>query len=189
MPHFLRQEGYTHMPQVPYLHFEDESKFATAADDLRETIDSSLPRTSKKMARPAPIRPPSNAANPNDWQVATSEALNRHLLRGYLTPGPKDNLSPLQPRRTLDQYSYTNIDTSERDQDQVVFRWMSSSENVTFSKAPKMFMVDQLWLWIINGGKVFQVAHTAPTSSSNSNVWLGINISLTLSRYCGDVCI
>lgn len=53
---------------------------------------------------------------------------------------------PLQPRRTLDQYFYSHLDnTAHRDKDQVVYRYTKDEE-------PKIFMVDQMWLWIINGG-------------------------------------
>lgn len=53
---------------------------------------------------------------------------------------------PLQPRRTLDQYFYSHLDnTAHRDKDQVVYRYTESED-------PKIFMVDQMWMWIINGG-------------------------------------
>lgn len=57
--------------------------------------------------------------------------------------------SSLHPRRTLDQFFYHGIDTSVRDTDQVVYRYCQ------FHRPPreelKLFMVDQLWMWIMGG--------------------------------------
>ncbi|PNH35808.1 hypothetical protein BJF96_g927 [Verticillium dahliae] len=65
--------------------------------------------------------------------------LHEHLFRGYFNSGTSD----LQPRRTLDQYVYADIEaSSNRDNDQVVYRYTKDSR-------AKIFMVDQLWLWIL----------------------------------------
>ncbi|RYP53523.1 hypothetical protein DL768_001560 [Monosporascus sp. mg162] len=49
----------------------------------------------------------------------------RQLIRGYLHYTHKDDKLPLHPRRTLDQsYYYMLSDTSYRDNDQVVSRWV-----------------------------------------------------------------
>ncbi|CAJ2504127.1 Uu.00g115210.m01.CDS01 [Anthostomella pinea] len=61
------------------------------------------------------------------------------LVNAYLNSTP-----PLHPRRTLDQFFYHGIDTSARDTDQVVYRYCKRHSIET-----KVFMVDQLWLWII----------------------------------------
>jgi ankyrin repeat protein/Mg2+ and Co2+ transporter CorA len=61
------------------------------------------------------------------------------LIHAYAT-----NMPPLHPRRTLDQYFYHGIDTSVRDTDQVVYRYCKR-----FNIEPKVFMVDQLWLYIL----------------------------------------
>lgn len=74
-----------------------------------------------------------------------AENPNELLIRGYGS-GEENGQAPFQPRRTLDQYFYSHLDnTAHRDRDQVVYRW-------TQSDRPKIFMVDQMWLWIINGG-------------------------------------
>lgn len=59
------------------------------------------------------------------------------MLQAYLKSNPR-----MHPRRTLDQYVYHGFDTSERDQDQVVWRYCRDHH-----KEKKVFMVDQLWLW------------------------------------------
>jgi len=63
---------------------------------------------------------------------------------GIFYPG---EIPALQPRRTLDQYFYTHLEsTSLRDSDQVVYRYTTGTSEA------KIFMVDQLWMWILNEG-------------------------------------
>ncbi|KAI0968896.1 hypothetical protein F4678DRAFT_441820 [Xylaria arbuscula] len=61
------------------------------------------------------------------------------LIEAYLNSTP-----PLHPRRTLDQFFYHGIDTSARDIDQVVYRFCKR-----YGIEKKIFMVDQLWLWVL----------------------------------------
>ncbi|RYP80544.1 hypothetical protein DL769_002428 [Monosporascus sp. CRB-8-3] len=61
------------------------------------------------------------------------------LLDAYLNQVPR-----LHPRRTLDQFLYHGVDTSLRDEDQVVSRYCEG-----YSIEKKVFMVDQLWLWVL----------------------------------------
>ena len=61
------------------------------------------------------------------------------LLDAYLNNSPH-----LHIRRTLDQFAYHGIDTSLRDEDQVVSRYCDSNRI-----EKKVFMVDQLWLWVL----------------------------------------
>ncbi|KAF7939003.1 uncharacterized protein EAE98_001339 [Botrytis deweyae] len=72
--------------------------------------------------------------------------IDEALVKAYLLPyNPGE--APLQIRRTLDQYFYSHlVNTSQRDSDQVVYRYMRDKT----SYDPKMFMVDQLWLWVIS---------------------------------------
>ncbi|POS74046.1 ankyrin repeat and protein kinase domain-containing protein 1 [Diaporthe helianthi] len=58
-------------------------------------------------------------------------------------------VNDLHPRRTLDQFFYHGIDTTQRDNDQVVWRYCREHRI-----EPKVFMVDQLWLWILGGDTV-----------------------------------
>jgi Mg2+ and Co2+ transporter CorA len=81
----------------------------------------------------------------------------------------------LHPRRTLDQYIYYNMDTRERDTDQVVQRCQraqqkrvgvrsdgyappisraASTEIQDGSKEETTIMVDQLWIWILGDGLI-----------------------------------
>ncbi len=91
----------------------------------------------------------------------TPDELNNHLIRGYLYHSVNWKLPPLQPRRTLDEYFYTHLEsTLERDQDQVVYRYTK------WSPEPKIFMVDQLWLWVLNEGKFSKSRTMSPFSDS-----------------------
>ena len=77
---------------------------------------------------------------------------------------------PLHPRRTLDQHFYWMLkNTAPQDKTQVIYR--STTPNALCSnpshvsvercesclqemrKVPKLIMVDQLWLWILDGSK------------------------------------
>lgn len=72
--------------------------------------------------------------------------LDERLLRGYVTH--KDR--PLHIWRTLDQSYYWALkDTQTRDSDQVVYRATYNAEH----QQARLVMVDQLWLWILDGSK------------------------------------
>jgi hypothetical protein len=79
----------------------------------------------------------------------TTDLLNENLIKAYLVSSEDKPMPPLQLRRTLDQYFYTHLkNTSQRDSDQVVYK----HTKLTFE--PKIFMVDQLWLWILDDGNM-----------------------------------
>ncbi|TPX21918.1 hypothetical protein DIZ76_015883 [Coccidioides immitis] len=83
-------------------------------------------------------------------QTADLMNIDEHLVKGYFSPSnPGD--SPLQLRRTLDQYFYTHLaHMSERNTGgQVIQRYTQEH----FAE-PKMWMVDQLWLWILNNDTI-----------------------------------
>ncbi len=62
---------------------------------------------------------------------------------------------PIHIRRTLDQYFYYNLsDTQARDKDQVVYRYTKTTLGL---RDPVLVMVDQLWLWVIDGSKITPV--------------------------------
>jgi len=99
-----------------------------------------------------------------------SEAMDfyyeEQLLKEFLHSNP-----PFHPRRTLDQsYYWTLQSTKKRDRDQVVYRGTSPKKKFIHKehcktkkeppcrqcwddirKVPRVIMVDQLWLWILNG--------------------------------------
>lgn len=115
---------------MPYLHFE--------TDRRRQEMQAAIERAEKLKARDV-----------QDGRVVKTafqraSTYDEMLLRAHLT---SSQLS-LHIRRTLDQFFYHNIDTQDRDCDQVVYRYQrkrADERNVD----PKIFMVDQLWMWTL----------------------------------------
>lgn len=100
----------------------------------------------------ASANPPKRKKTKDRWEtIQETKEMNPNELhiRGYGVP--EDNRQiPFQPRQSLDQYYYSQLEnTSARDKDQVVYRYTNNPRNST---EPKIFMVDQLWMWLINGG-------------------------------------
>ena len=88
-------------------------------------------------------------ANTDQGTVLSPGMLHKILIQGYLKPGASGEVPPLQIRRTLDHYFYSHLaSTSRRDHDQVIQRYTAEFIDVD----PKMFMVDQLWLWVLDDG-------------------------------------
>jgi ankyrin repeat protein/Mg2+ and Co2+ transporter CorA len=118
---------------MPYLHFEsDRSRQEMQNAILRAQMIKDREKHEGWFARP-PLK-----------KAATYDEM---LLRAHLT---SSHIS-LHVRRTLDQFFYHNIDTRSRDQDQVVYRYQTQhlSEEEKSDADPKIFMVDQLWMWIL----------------------------------------
>lgn len=97
--------------------------------------------------------------------AALLEAMDLHteeqIMMNYLHAHP-----PLHPRRTLDQAYYGALrSTCTRDRDQVVYRGTTPPAhdcigfgscpqcNEYIRKTPRIIMVDQLWLWILDSSE------------------------------------
>lgn len=77
------------------------------------------------------------------FEIIDEAADERHIME-HLHSSP-----PLHMRRTLDQYYYPTVkDSTQRDQDQVVFRGTRSRNDP--DAIARVVMVDQLWLWILD---------------------------------------
>jgi len=99
------------------------------------------------------------------YAAALSEAMDSHvdeqLVHEYVHSDP-----PLHPRRTLDQSYYGALkNTHTRDRDQVVYRATTPTPHrcrkgpnrsacqdckAEIKKTPRVIMVDQLWMWILD---------------------------------------
>lgn len=78
------------------------------------------------------------------------------LLLGYLD---SKNVKPVHCRRTLDQFSYYMLNSTEaRDRSQVVYRWAKNSSACAEAKNRPIIMVDQLWLWAFHDGTIITSA-------------------------------
>lgn len=114
---------------MPYLHFEtdgrrQEMQAAIARAQLLKEREKHEGRIKQSMQR--------------------ASTYDEMLLRAHLTSSQVS----LHVRRTLDQFFYHNIDTQSRDRDQVVYRYQCKSTDPQHVD-PKIFMVDQLWMWTL----------------------------------------
>jgi ankyrin repeat protein/Mg2+ and Co2+ transporter CorA len=115
---------------MPYLHFE--------TDRRRQEMQAAIARAELIKERE---RHDGRIMKPVVQQASTYDEM---LLRAHLTSSQVS----LHVRRTLDQFFYHNIDTQSRDCDQVVYRYQCKSANEG-DVDPKIFMVDQLWMWTL----------------------------------------
>ncbi|MCJ1476515.1 hypothetical protein MMC13_005181 [Lambiella insularis] len=162
---------------MPYLHFETDKcreqmnaaikKAFARRDERKGSIFAASTDEQVKMFQDLWTRSPSHVQRYLDQAVSYSVTPKRdkdhpvhrfryshHTKETMTRPGlSKDEkliyaylleASPLHPRRTLDQYFYSAGDTEQRDKDQVVYRYCQR-HNIE----PKLFMVDQLWLWVL----------------------------------------
>jgi hypothetical protein len=110
--------------------------------------------------------------------AALLEAMDSHveeqLTLKYLHAEP-----PLQPRRTLDQAYYGALrNTGTRDRDQVVYRGTTPQAhecigmeecpqcNEDIRKTPRIIMVDQLWMWILDESKCISNLGSVPSANT-----------------------
>lgn len=114
---------------MPYLHFET----AQGRQKMQDAIQQA------QMLGPGG----GGGGGGGGEQARTRDEL---LIRAHLA----SSSTSLHIRRTLDQFFYPNIDTQTRDQDQVVYRYQTKGQGrERLSGEPKIFMVDQLWMWIV----------------------------------------
>lgn len=109
---------------MPYLHFETHRR----RKEMQEAIE-----------RAESLKSPSRSF------ITKATTFDEMLIRAHLTTSTVS----LHVRRTLDQSFYHNIDTQSRDTDQVVYRYQTKGKPEDPDVDPKIFMVDQLWMWIL----------------------------------------
>ncbi|EON66482.1 hypothetical protein W97_05580 [Coniosporium apollinis CBS 100218] len=140
---------------MPYLHWETRKAY----EDMLKVIDKvkqrSEPRSNHQGGKPKSLEIPDTTFQDDREQIQ----IDRKLIQKYLSG------SSLHIRRTLDQsYYYTLADTRlrDRDKDQVVYRYTKQLRNnsektpdtsplQSMQLEPLMLMVDQCWLWILDG--------------------------------------
>jgi len=117
---------------LPYLHFETNQR--------RREMHDAIERVQRLKARD---KSDSRVLKPAPQKAQTFDEM---LLRAHLG----SSTVSLHVRRTLDQFFYHNIDTQSRDQDQVVYRYQCRGQSPeALGIDPKIFMVDQLWMWVL----------------------------------------
>lgn len=109
---------------MPYLHFETAER--------RQKMQEAIQRAETlRFQHPG---------------ISRSSTRDEMLISAHLA----SSTTSLHVRRTLDQFFYPNIDTQSRDQDQVIYRYQTKGQGRDrFRSDPKIFMVDQLWMWIL----------------------------------------
>ncbi|KAL2268270.1 hypothetical protein VTJ83DRAFT_3116 [Remersonia thermophila] len=119
-------------------------------DDRDATVDSSADdgesSDAKLISRLYPHFPTAVAYAHADAR----KGRDAHLLNGYLDSG---EVEPVHCRRTLDQFSYYMLGSTEaRDKDQVAYRW-AKHPHICPKNRP-IVMVDQLWIWVLHDGTI-----------------------------------
>jgi Mg2+ and Co2+ transporter CorA len=120
---------------MPYLHFETNRR--------RQEMQAAIGRALKK-------KKDEHEGLNGPHQLRRAQTYDEMLLRAHLN----SSTISLHVRRTLDQFFYHNIDTQSRDEDQVVFRYQMKNRSKgqlshEHETDPKIFMVDQLWIWVL----------------------------------------
>jgi hypothetical protein len=155
-------------PAPEIVSFQEPSKIMTRQEPLADAITSGHisrnPQTVEESVEPPEVsirttrqNQPKVGAREDDGLSSKGSSrkprrvlrhLNEHLIKGYLYVPKPGEIPPLQLRRTLDQYFYTHLsNTDQRDRDQVVWRYTRDA-----GVEPKIFMVDQVWLWVLDKG-------------------------------------
>ena len=146
----------------------------------------------KKRAKTIGDRRNASDVRPTDPQITKGKSMETKLIWQYLSADP-----PLHCRRTLDQYGYPTLrNTSARDADQVMYKRTKADkdafrdqparhhshhshahghrpalrQSVTKGKdddAAKVLMVDQLWLWVLDGRTL--VTFASPKERENDS--------------------
>ena len=124
---------------MPYLHWEESGIYYQMRAAIKRTRETATP--GERVDAEA-----STTANEADVGYAKDE----NLLRAYLHDN--QNLA-VHVRRTLDQSYYSTLDdTTDRDKSQVVQGHVKKKLHLEFEACP-MLMVDQCWVWILEGSK------------------------------------
>ena len=133
-------------------------------------------------------------ARPVDPEIAGGSSMENKLIWQYLMSD-----LPLHCRRTLDQFGYPSLrNTSVRDGDQVLYKRTKADKDAQpsheylakqnkhmgrasarqpisgghASDGPaKVLMVDQLWLWVLDGETVVTFASPKETDEHDGGVW------------------
>ncbi|KAK4096981.1 hypothetical protein N658DRAFT_500971 [Parathielavia hyrcaniae] len=103
------------------------------------------------------------------------------LLRGYLD---SKQVKPVHCRRTLDQFSYYMLNSTEaRDKGQVAYRWARNPAVCAEPKNRPIVMVDQLWLWAFHDGTIIT---SAPNTWNGQEEFNFSNVVVRELRYNKD---
>jgi hypothetical protein len=138
-----------HQNHVPHVQ---ESTQAVGSDGLGVPAENE---------RQQPTHPQSREGSTKSTESQKVDSVHPyiHLIRGYFWQEKPGDIPGWQPRRSLDGYFYTHLaDTRRRDGDQVILRY--TRDNYL---PRRIFMVDQLWVWILGNGEFCRALSRAPS--------------------------
>ena len=93
---------------------------------------------------------PSSKYVPNIYTKRNEALLHTNLFNKDLTEPPS-----LHDRRTLEQSYYYNLrNVAHRDNDQIIGQITKRKEETQPDQSRKMMMVDQLWMWVVDGNTI-----------------------------------
>jgi len=154
---------------MPYIHWEFAETFTAMTKYAREAKNQ-----------------------PKGTTLSIELDAHKRLMQLYMSPDPSTSqkewkrrvMTPLQFRRSLDQYHYHALsDTDRRDKDQLMSRIYQRTKESAESGKPKdremIVVVDQLWLWVLKDsehavlrrGSALTTAYTETVFTSFSGRW------------------
>lgn len=127
---------------MPYIHWEHASAFDSmtkyAKDALKDSKETPVPTTKEpyqklmQLYMSPVLAERTDASNAEEWK--------------------RRQIHQLHIRRSLGQYYYHTLsNTYGRDRDQLVSRLLDRSNAPEHKRV--IMVVDQLWLWVLEGGK------------------------------------
>jgi hypothetical protein len=159
------------MPGFP----QRQSSF-TAIEVLRKLTTAQIPylnwESDSNRARMSKVIKQVEVTKDCTYTHDPSQSKDVSLIAGYL-----NDAGSLHVRRTLDQFKHHSINTEKRDTDQVVYRYCK--DHPFLYEDPenrlKVYMVDQLWIWILSNSECIPVYSCPSIVRSITDVITNVN--------------
>jgi hypothetical protein len=156
---------------MPYLTYETTE----GRNSLKSIVAQTIPATSPLYAHDGGARQAtlSGDTNQDHPRPQTAGNPNEELVKGYLNTLTSWNSPALHIRRTLDQFFFHDLPdigkgTDHDDVDDQVVGKYAKRHRIT----PRIFMVDQLWLWILDESRftsTFRLPRLTSDNTRNDN--------------------
>jgi Mg2+ and Co2+ transporter CorA len=149
--------------KLPYLHWETYEAWKNRQQLIAEM---------KKTKKNEPYSNLPGSKHVSEIYTKRSEVLlHKHLLRADPLEPP-----PLHDRRTLEQsYFYNLRNVAHRDSDQIIGQSTKRKEEKQPDQCRKMMMVDQLWMWAVDGNTIITAfPETGTGNNSDGDVLTGL---------------
>lgn len=161
-------------------HRDESPNPKSTANDTRKMQDSSDSEESPSEQETSRLYPTIRVTRAREQVKTAREA---HLLTGYLDSS-SHTTKPVHCRRTLDQFSYYMLNSTEaRDKSQVTYRWAKNPTVCSEAKNRPIIMVEQLWLWALHDGTIITCSPSTWTGQEDYNL---SNVIIRELRYNKD---